>query len=131
MNKWVKRGLQMIGALVLVVTGLFGALYYSTVGGKSRIADGFAPAPDVRVVKDGFVALGLVDVADKKVALIDSGMDPDGKAVLAELARRGLGADAVVAIFMTHGHSDHTSGAHLFPRATIYALADDVALVEG
>ncbi len=130
-KKWVKRGLQVIGALVLVVAGLFGALYYSTVGGKSRIADGFTPAPDVRVVKDGFVAIGVVDVADKKVALIDSGMDPDGKAVLAELARRGLGTDAVVAIFMTHGHSDHTAGAHLFPGATIYALADDVALVEG
>jgi glyoxylase-like metal-dependent hydrolase (beta-lactamase superfamily II) len=131
MNKWVKRGLQVIGALVLVAAGLFGALYYSIAGGKSRIADGFTPAPDVRVVKDGFVAFGVVDVADKKVALIDAGMDPAGKAVLAELARRGLGTDAVVAIFVTHGHSDHLAAAHLFPRATIYALADDVALAEG
>lgn len=68
---------------------------------------------------------------DRDGALELLALRPEGKAVLAELDRRGLGTDAVIAIFMTHGHSDHTAGAHLFPGATIYALADDVALVEG
>jgi glyoxylase-like metal-dependent hydrolase (beta-lactamase superfamily II) len=131
MKKWLKRSLFVAGALVGIIALLVGILVYSIIGGMSAIVDGFTPAPDVRIVKDGFVDFGIVDVGDQKVALIDAGNDAGGKALLAELSRRGLGKDAVLAIFLTHGHPDHLAGAHLFPAATIYALDAEVALAEG
>ena len=35
------------------------------------------------------------------------------------------------AIFFTHGHPDHVAGAHLFPKAEVYAFAPDVKLASG
>ncbi len=131
MRKWLKRGLKIVGGLVLLVAVLFGGVVYSAFGGSTDIVDGAMPAPDVRIVKDGFVDVGVVDVGGGKVALIDAGNDPNGAAILAELTRRGTLPDAVVAIFLTHGHPDHFMGAHLFPGATLYALEADVAQVEG
>src|SRR5262249_14437183 len=84
-----------------------------------------------RLIKDGFVSVALLDLGDGQVALIDAGNGKDGKAILAELTRRQLDAAAVKAIFLTHGHSDHTSGAHLFKQAEIVALEQEVEMIEG
>jgi hydroxyacylglutathione hydrolase len=73
----------------------------------------------------------VVDIGQGKVLLVDAGNDGAAKAILAELSRRHLGADAVSAIFLTHGHPDHTAGAHVFSNAAVYALEADVALAEG
>ena len=131
MNRAVKTTLKFVGALLAVVVLLIAAIAYSAFGGRAAIQDGVTPAPDVRIVKDGIVCVGVVDVGDGKVLLIDAGNDPAGKAILGELARRHAGSDAVSAIFLTHGHPDHTNGAHLFPNAAVYALQADVALAEG
>ena len=131
MRHWLKRTLQITGGVVLLVAAGIGATLYSVVGGNTEIIDGATPAPDVRIIKDGFVNFGVVDVGDGHVALIDAGNDPGGAALLAELARRNVGPDAVTAIFFTHGHRDHTAGASLCPSATLYALDADVALAEG
>jgi glyoxylase-like metal-dependent hydrolase (beta-lactamase superfamily II) len=101
------------------------------VGGNSEIIDGVTPAPDVRIIKDGFVDFGVVDVGQGRVVLIDAGSDPKGAALRKELARRKIGPDAVAAIFFTHGHRDHIAGASLCPSAALYALDADVALAEG
>jgi glyoxylase-like metal-dependent hydrolase (beta-lactamase superfamily II) len=85
----------------------------------------------VQVVKDSFVAVYLVDLAPGEVALVDGGNDPTGKPILDALARRGLGADAVKAILLTHADSDHLAAVGRFPRATLMALADEVPRVEG
>jgi hydroxyacylglutathione hydrolase len=55
--------------------------------------------------------------------------DDSGKAILAALTQRALSRDAVKAIFLTHGHGDHTAGCKLFPGADVYALSDEVLLV--
>jgi glyoxylase-like metal-dependent hydrolase (beta-lactamase superfamily II) len=128
---WLKRILQVTGAVVLLVAAGLGAIFYSVVGGNTEITDGATPAPDVRIVKDGFVAFGVVDIGEGHVVLIDAGIDPKGAALLTELARRRIGPDAVTAIFFTHGHRDHTAGASLCPNAALYALEADVALAEG
>jgi glyoxylase-like metal-dependent hydrolase (beta-lactamase superfamily II) len=127
----VKTILKIVGVLLAVIAVVIGGIAYSAFGGMSAIQDGAAPAPDVRIVKDGFVDIGVVDAGNGKVLLIDAGNDPAGKAIFTELARRHLGNDAVSAIFLTHGHPDHTAGAHLFPNAAVYALQADVALAEG
>jgi glyoxylase-like metal-dependent hydrolase (beta-lactamase superfamily II) len=131
MRPWLKRTLQITASVVLVVAAGFGAILYSVVGGNSEIIDGVTPTPDVRIIKDGFVDFGVVDVGEGHVVLIDAGNDPKGTALLKELARRKLGPDAVTAIFFTHGHPDHTAGAKLCPSAALYALDADVALAEG
>jgi hydroxyacylglutathione hydrolase len=131
MRPWLKRTLQITGSVVLLVLGGFGAILYSVVGGNTRIVDGATPAPDVRIIKDGFVDFGVVDVGEGHVVLIDTGNDHEGAALLTELARRRVGPDAVTAIFFTHGHRDHTAGARLCPNAALYALDADVALAEG
>src|SRR6478752_1367097 len=53
-------------------------------------------------------------------ALVDTGLDPEGKAILAELKRQGLSADDVHTVLITHGHFDHTSAAVLFRKAKVY-----------
>jgi hydroxyacylglutathione hydrolase len=131
MRTWLKRTLQITGGVVLLLAAGFGAIFYSIVGGNSEIIDGVTPAPDVRIIKDGFVDFGVVDIGDGHVVLIDAGSDPQGAALLKELARRKVGPDAVTAIFFTHGHPDHIAGASLCPSAALYALDADVALAEG
>jgi glyoxylase-like metal-dependent hydrolase (beta-lactamase superfamily II) len=127
----VKRALRWVVIAVVLVVGTLGALVASAFVGRSAIVDGAEVGGVVRVVKDGFVSVGVIDLGGGKVALVDAGVDKDGKALLAELQRRGLGPDAVEAVLLTHGHGDHLAGCHLFPSAKVYALAADVPLAEG
>ena len=124
----MKRILKWIGFVVLLLAALAGLVWYTAFAGNSPIVDGEV-APGVRTVKDGYVSAFMLDAGAGKVALIDAGHDSSGKALLAELARRGLTPDAVAAIFLTHGHPDHTAACKVFPRAQIYALAADVSLI--
>lgn len=62
---------------------------------------------------------------------MDAGNDPAGGAVLAALAAHGAGPDAVSAIFLTHGHPDHVAACGQFPRATVYAMAEEVPFATG
>jgi hydroxyacylglutathione hydrolase len=124
----MKRVLKWVGIAVLVLVALAGVAWYSAFGGNSAIVDGEL-VPGARTVKDGFVSAVMLDAGAGKVALIDAGNDATGKALLAALTARGLGPDAVAAIFLTHGDGDHTAGCKVFPGAQVYALADDVALV--
>jgi glyoxylase-like metal-dependent hydrolase (beta-lactamase superfamily II) len=129
MNRAVKTVLKVVGVVLAVVALAGGVIFYSAFGGLAAIVDGAAPAPDVRIVKDGFVCVGVVDAGDGKVLLVDAGNDPMGKTIFAELSRRHLGSDAVSAIFLTHGHPDHTAGCRVFPGAPVYAMQADLPLV--
>jgi hydroxyacylglutathione hydrolase len=131
MRPWLKRTLQITASVVLLIAVGIGALLDSVVGGNTEITDGATPAPGVRIIKDGFVDFGVVDIGEGHVVLIDAGNDPKGAALLAELARRKVGPDAVTAIFFTHGHPDHIAGARLCPNAALYALDAEVARVDG
>ncbi|HEX8434306.1 MBL fold metallo-hydrolase [Archangium sp.] len=127
----MKRVLKIVG-LVLLLPILAGvALFVSMFAGNPEIPDGLELEGFARVVKDGYVGVGVLDAGEGQVVLIDSGTDPEGKRLLAELERRHLGPDAVKAIFLTHGHVDHISGCHLFPKAEVLALEADVPLAEG
>ena len=129
MKKVVKRSLQVVGAVVLLLVLAASYVYCTAFGNNRPIVDRQVVAPGVEIVKDGFVSVAIVDVAPGKVALIDAGNDKKAEAVLAALAERKLGPSSVVAIFLTHGHPDHTAACKLFPDAKVYAMKDDVALV--
>lgn len=126
----MKRLLKMSGVLVgLIVVGA-AALFISVFAGKAPIPDGMQ-LDGVQVVKDGYVSVYVLDLAPGEVALVDAGNAPDAAPILAALKQKGLGPTAVKAILLTHGDRDHTAGAHLFPDATVMALAPDVELAEG
>lgn len=125
----MKRVLKWVGLAALVLAIAFGAVWYSAFGHNSAIVDGQQLAPGVETVKDGFVSAFLLDVGPGKVALVDAGKDAAGHAIDAALARRGLGREAVSAIFLTHGHGDHMAACKLFPDARVYAMESEVSLI--
>ncbi|XXF79577.1 MBL fold metallo-hydrolase [Myxococcaceae bacterium GXIMD 01537] len=64
-------------------------------------------------------------------ALVDTGSEVDGKHLLAELRKEGLTPEQVHTVLLTHGHTDHWAGAHLFPKARVLVGADDIPVIEG
>jgi len=114
---------------VVVLLLAVGAIWYTAFGSNSPIVDAAQLVPGVETVKDGFVSVFIVDVAPGKVALIDAGHDASGKAILDALAKRGLTPAAVTAIFLTHGHGDHTAACKQFPGAQVYAMEAEIPTV--
>lgn len=127
----VKKVLRIVGGVLLLVAAIPAGVLAVTFGGLVPAEDGTELPGGARLVRDGFVNLYLLPAGPGAVALIDCGNDLDGAAIKAELARRGLGMDAVKAIFITHGHGDHIGACRLFPEAPVYAFASEVGLVEG
>lgn len=119
-------GVVLVLAVVLITAGV--VLGSSFVGLKEATAG--AVVPGVELVRDGFVNVFLIDAGDG-VVLVDCGSDPEAKAVLAALAARKLDASSVRAIFLTHGHRDHTGGCGVFAKAPVYAFEEERALIEG
>ncbi len=126
----MKRLLLSIGLVVVLLLVVGGGLIAWTFMGRKAVVDGM-DIGNVRLVADGFVTVGVIDLGNRRVALVDAGNDASGSAILADLSRRGLGPDAVDAIFLTHGHADHIAAAPLFPNAAVMALGPEAGLVEG
>ncbi len=49
-------------------------------------------------------------------ALVDAGMDAQGKQLLAELAAMGVSPEQVHTVLLTHGHVDHWGGGASVPQ---------------
>jgi glyoxylase-like metal-dependent hydrolase (beta-lactamase superfamily II) len=115
--------------IVLIVLGI-GGLLAATFIGRKGVVDG-QELSGIRVVADGFSSVAVVPIDGRQVALIDAGNDTSGQAIIGELLRRQLDANAVSAIFLTHGHADHIGAVKMFPNAQVMALEAEVPLVEG
>ena len=127
----LKRTLLVLAGLVLAaVLGLAG-LFVSAFGGNAPLPESADLPGGARLVKDGMVALFVLPAGDGSFALVDCGDDAAAKAATAELARLGARPEDVKAIFLTHGHADHTGGCRRFSRAEVMALEPDVALAGG
>lgn len=123
-----KRIALVVAALVAVVLLTFGAVLGRTFGGlmpKSELVLKSGARPIIDMHTTAF-AVPLPSTAGKQVLLIDCDMDKDAKALKA-----GLGAQTVAAIFITHGHPDHLGGCAMFPGVPVYALVDEVAVIDG
>jgi glyoxylase-like metal-dependent hydrolase (beta-lactamase superfamily II) len=118
----------LLGIVLLVLS--VGGLLAMTFMGRKPISDG-ADIGGIRIVQDGIVAVGVVPVSDREVALIDAGNDPAGHPILEELERLHVGVGAVTTILVTHGHPDHIAAIDVFPRAEVMALEAEVPLIEG
>jgi len=126
MKRLLKVLLLVVALIVLGVGGVLAATFM----GRRPVSDGQV-FNSVRIVADGFSSIGVITIDERQVALVDAGNDTSGEAILAELSRRQLGPDAVSAVFVTHGHSDHIGAVGLFPNAQVMALDAEAALVEG
>jgi len=131
MKRAAKYLLVGLGVVVGLLAAFAGCIWFVAFSHNSPIPDGFQISPAARLVKDGFVDVAVIDLGNGSVALIDAGHDPKAEAIHQELARRQLAPESVAAIFLTHGHGDHIAGCHAFPRAEVYALAEETPLVEG
>ncbi len=124
----MKRALKWLGIVVAVLVVLAGGVWYSAFGNNLATFDG--PVADgVEAVVDGYANVFIVESDRGQVVLVDAGKDASGKALLAALARRKLAPSSVAAIFLTHGHPDHTAACKLFPDAAVYAMEPDVAMI--
>ncbi len=133
-----KKYLLIGGAIALVIfLGAVGAIYAVLRFGVLPLHDGttLGDGSVTTVVSGTFgpIAIGAytVTLADGGVALIDAGMDENGTAIRNALARMGKVPADVRAIFFTHGHNDHVTGALAFPAAATYVMEPDVAQVKG
>ena len=125
----LKRVAIVLGSVIVVLAAVAAIVFWSAFGHNRPIVDSQVLAPGVTIVKDSFVSAAMLDVAPDKVALVDCGNDKEAKPIVTALASRKLAATSVVAIFLTHGHPDHTAGCHVFPGAEVYAMNEDIALV--
>jgi hydroxyacylglutathione hydrolase len=126
----MKRLLKFFGLLLVIAIAGAGGTIASAFLGRKAIVDG-AEINGARMVQDGIVSVAVIPVETSTVMLVDAGNDAEGTAILNELARRSLTPDAVVAIALTHGHSDHIAAVRKFPNAQVMALETEVPLVEG
>jgi glyoxylase-like metal-dependent hydrolase (beta-lactamase superfamily II) len=124
----MKRVLKWLGILVGSLLAVAAGLLYSAFGNNSAVIPG-PVVPGVETVKDGFVNAFILDAGNGEVALVDAGNDRFGKALLGALERRHLTPASVAAIFLTHGHPDHTAGCKLFPHADVYAMEADIPMI--
>ena len=126
----MKRALKIAALVVVVIVIIVAIPIASALLGRKSPDDG-VEVNGIRIVKDGIVTVGVVPISENTVALIDAGNDKAGKAIMTELSRRKLDRDAVTAIFITHGHPDHTAAIAMFPKAEVMSLEREAPLVEG
>ncbi len=125
----MKRVLLIVVAVLVLLVAAVGGIFASAFAGNAPLPEtGPIAGGKAILVKDGFVSLYVVPIGDGHAIAIDSGADKEAKALDDVLAREKL---TLVAFFITHGHGDHVGGCLRFPRARVYALADEVDLIEG
>lgn len=126
-----KKVVFAVAALVFVLVLALAGLMVSVFRNAAPLPESADLPGDARLVKDGMVAFFVLPAGGQSVALVDCGNDPGAAKVLSELERRGATPEDVKAIFLTHGHGDHTAGCHRFPQAEVMALSADVNLAAG
>ena len=92
------------------------------------IEDGQKIGPFTQV-KDSFTSCFMLEYEPQRVALFDACYNDSGRAIRKALDAQGLSTDAVDAVFLSHGHTDHLGGLAALPNASLYALAEESALI--
>ncbi|WP_395831580.1 MBL fold metallo-hydrolase [Archangium violaceum] len=118
------RGLLVLGGLGMLAAGV--AWKQVPRASEPRIE----AAPEVVGLSDG-QSYAWVMRTRNGAALIDTGADASGEKLLAELRQEGLKPEDVHTVLVTHGHRDHWSAAHLFPKARVLVGPGEAEVVRG
>jgi len=117
----------VLGILVVVILIAGFALF----GGLQGAAAGPSLGAGIDRVQAGFSSAYVLDAGNGQFVLIDAGADAKGAALLQDLQARHASPDNVVAVLLTHAHTDHIAALSLFPKATIYAMKREVPFAAG
>lgn len=99
-----------------------------TIGNLSR--NHYWGEPDTKPLRNAICTCTLIS-GDGFELLVDPSLAATGD-MAKELDRRtGLKPDSITAVFVTHEHGDHYAGVEQFPRASWYAAAPVVEILNG
>lgn len=120
-NMTIKILLSVAAVLVIAGVGFFIKMKYEQ--SKMQPLNTQEIIPGIFVIKNDFVNFFLIKDGDKYIA-IDAGLN--SSKAQEELQSIGVSNDDVVAVFLTHTHSDHTGALSLFDNAVVYVGKDGI-----
>jgi glyoxylase-like metal-dependent hydrolase (beta-lactamase superfamily II) len=123
--------LKIIGSIVVVIVLLLAVAGFALFGGLQGATAGPALGEGIDRVQAGFSSAYLLDAGNNQFVLVDAGADAKGAALIQALQARHATPDNVVAVLITHAHTDHTAALALFPKATIYTMKREVPIAAG
>lgn len=126
----MKQFLKYMGIAIAVLVLAIGVAGFALFSGLQAAGAGPSLGPDIDRVP-GVSTVYILDAGNGTLALIDTGGDKKGAAILSALQARHATPDSVIAIFMTHAHTDHDAAIALFPKATVYAMKREVPIAAG
>jgi glyoxylase-like metal-dependent hydrolase (beta-lactamase superfamily II) len=121
-----------IGGIVLgIIVLLIAITAFAVFGGLQGATAGPSLGSVIDRVQAGYSTAYVVDAGNGQSVLIDVGSDGKGTALIQDLQERHSGPDNVLAVLLTHAHTDHIGALALFPKATIYAMKREVPIAAG
>ncbi|MEL6338768.1 MAG: MBL fold metallo-hydrolase [Myxococcota bacterium] len=117
-------------ALALVLAAVFGMFWWLGPIRAPALPESLSSHRFVHPVAAGDVISYIIAPPEGTVVLVNTGDDPEAAAIRSELERLGRSANDVGAILLTHGSYDHWAGVKRFPRAVVYASAEDLELID-
>jgi glyoxylase-like metal-dependent hydrolase (beta-lactamase superfamily II) len=127
MKKKVLITFAIAVSFVILIAGAYFIKMNIEIRKMTPIATGEI-APGIYCIKDNFVNMYLIKVADKYIA-IDAGID--SKVVTGEMAKLHVNEQDVVAVLLTHTDNDHVGALKLFNSAKIYISDEEEQMING
>jgi glyoxylase-like metal-dependent hydrolase (beta-lactamase superfamily II) len=136
MRKIIRRVLLVIGAILILLVG-FGLFNYYPILAMNPAGTGKIQNTNIYAVRFSIGTVYLIKT-DSGYLLFDTGTDggklifnSENKKLEESLKEKGIEANDVKWIFLTHSDFDHVAGLTLFPNATIYMNEDELPLING